>query len=130
IIICPHRSMRSALITYFSKARMKVGFVRNSLSRLLNIKVPYDETAHEIERNLDLLQAVLEKPLEESQVSLKPQLYPFEKDEKIVELILKEHNAGDNIITFAPCSKWFTKQFPVHKSVDVIRKLREQNYNV
>ncbi|MEO7291926.1 MAG: glycosyltransferase family 9 protein, partial [Ginsengibacter sp.] len=130
IVLCPHRSARSALMTYFSKAKMKVGFDKNSLSFLLNMKVPYDDTAHEIERNLDLLQSVLENPIDESQVSLKPQLYPYEKDEKIVELILKEHNAGENIIAFAPCSRWFTKQFPVHKSFDTIRELIRQNHSV
>lgn len=130
IVLCPHRSARSALITYFSKANMKVGFDKNSLSFLLNVKVPYDNTAHEIERNLDLLQSVLENPIDESQVRLKPQLYPYEKDEKIVELILKEHNSGEKMISFAPCSKWFTKQLPVHKSLENIRNLLEQNYTV
>lgn len=130
IVLCPHRSARSALLAYFSKAKMKVGFDRNSLSFLLNIKVPYDNTAHEIERNLDLLQAILENPIDESQVSLKPRLYPYEKDEKIIELILKEHNAGEEIISFAPCSKWFTKQLPSHKSLEIIRKLTEQKFSV
>src|SRR5205085_7335139 len=129
IVICPHRFLSSGLITYFSKAPVRIGFGENALSFLLTNKVRYDKSAHEIQRNLDLISEVPELELDDSKISEKPELYPGEKDTKIVDTLLK-NEASDNLIAFAPCSKWFTKQLTKEKSLEIINELFVKNYKV
>ena len=122
IVLCPHRSFRSAVITYYSGAGIKIGFNKNSMSYLLTFKVPYDNTAHEIQRNLDLISAIPGMDLDETKIADKPELFPSEKDIKIVDTLLNSQNS-QRIIAFAPCSKWYTKQLTLEKSVEIIKEL-------
>ena len=55
IVLSPHRSFRSALITHLSGAKIRIGFNRNSMSNLLTHRVPYINNTHEILRNLELV---------------------------------------------------------------------------
>lgn len=126
-VICPHRSFRSALLTYYSEARVRVGYSKNSLSFLLNRKVKYVKDRHEITRNNELVEMLLASAYDEKKVSLKPDLYPSDEDKKTVEHLLT-HKA--NLITFAPCSRWFTKQLTLEKSKEIIKKLVFGGYNV
>ncbi|MBI3366261.1 glycosyltransferase family 9 protein [Candidatus Roizmanbacteria bacterium] len=127
IILTPHRSMRSALITYFSKAPVKIGFDRNSLAFLLTKKVAYDINSHEIQRNLDLLSVIPGIDLDDSKISSKAILNPSEKDMKIVDSLIAQK---ENIIVFAPCSKWFTKQITISKSIEITKAFIEKSYVV
>lgn len=126
-VICPHRSFRSALLTYYSEARVRVGYSKNSLSFLLNRKVKYVKDKHEITRNNELVEMLLASEYDEKKVSLKPELYPSDEDKKIVDSLLV-HKA--NLITFAPCSRWFTKQLTIEKSKEIIKKLAFAGYNI
>lgn len=129
IVLCPHRSMRSAVITYYSRADIKIGFDKNALSFLLTNKVPYDSSAHEIQRNLDLISAIPGIDLDESKISEKPKLYPAEKDIKIVDSLLTSATQ-ERIIAFAPCSKWYTKQLTIEKSIEIIQGLINRSFRV
>lgn len=126
-VICPHRSFRSALLTYYSEARVRVGYSKNSLSFLLNRKVKYVKDKHEIIRNNELAEMLLASAYDEKKVSLKPELYPSDEDKKLVDSLLV-HKA--NLITFAPCSRWFTKQLTIEKSKEIIKKLAFGGYNI
>src|SRR4030095_69706 len=128
-VISPHRFFRSALLTYYSEAKIRIGFNRNSLSFLLTNKVPYRYDAHEIYRNLDLAKAIPGINYDESKASLKPNLYPNAEDERIVNGKLASVNIN-NLVTIAPCSRWFTKQFPLNKAKELTLKLIESGYNV
>src|SRR5438105_2095626 len=97
IVLCPHRSLRSAVITYYSKADVRIGFDRNSLSFLLTHKISYDKSAHEIQRNLDLISAIPGLELDETKLSDKPKLYPTGKDIKIVETLLNSSDSKNLI---------------------------------
>lgn len=142
IIICPHRSLRSAVITHFTGAMLRIGFDKNSLSNLLTERVVYNKVSHEIERNLDLVRAIPGIKFDENNKLLKPELYPSEEDKKYVEQFLDTPHfhppeAGKHptrsihsTVSFAPCSKWFTKQLPQNKSVEIIRELLRCGYNV
>jgi len=129
VVISPHRYLRSALLTYYSKAKIRVGFNRNSLSFLLTNKVKYSCDKHEILRNLDLVKALPGINFDEAKVSLKPELYPVKEDEILVNELLSGLDS-EKLITFAPCSRWITKQLPIHKSVEVINVLINEGYNV
>ncbi len=134
IVLCPHRSFRSALITYYSKAPVRIGFDINALSFFLTHKVKYDSKAHEIQRNLDLITAIRGIDLAEFKISDKPKLYPTEKDIKIVETLIPERfyreSPSKSVISIAPCSKWYTKQLTKDKSIEIINGLLAKNYPV
>lgn len=126
IVICPHRFFRSALLTYYSESKVRIGFEENSLAFLLTNKVKYIKDKHEIYRNLELVKQVPGINYSEEKVSLKPELYPSaEQKEKVKRL------AGrSNLVSFAPCSRWYTKQLPQEKSLEIIHSLIYKGYNV
>lgn len=126
IVISPHRSFRSAMLTYYSEAHVKTGFNRNALSFLLTNKVKYVQNKHEIYRNLELVKAVLGNDYDEDKISLKPNLYPSNKDVNFVNHLFNR----SNLVTFAPCSRWFTKQLTIDKSKQVIDILISDGYNI
>ncbi len=61
IVICPHRSYRSAVITHLSKAKVRIGFDINPFSFLLTDVVAYDVHKHEIERDMELAAGIEER---------------------------------------------------------------------
>lgn len=130
IVVCPHRSFRSALITYFSKAPIRAGYDINSLSFLLTDKAPYTKEAHEIQRTLDLLGAVPGIEADDSKISSRAELYPAERDKKVVEALLERKENDHSLIALAPCSKWFTKQLTKNKTLEIIKALFDKNHNV
>jgi len=133
IIICPHRSLRSALITHFSGAKLRIGFDKNTLSNLLTSRVVYKREFHEIERNLDLVRAIPQIKFDEENKLLKPELFPSEEDRKYVDQLfftLHSNHSTHSIVSFAPCSKWFTKQLPENKSVEIIEGLISRGFKL
>lgn len=128
VVITPHRYLRSALLTYYSEAKVRIGFDKNSLSFLLTQKAKYIKDKQEILRNLDLVKLVPGIEYIEEKASMKPELYPSQTNfEKVDHLLMLHHS---NLISFAPCSRWFTKQLPEERSVEIIHKLLLQGYNV
>src|SRR4030095_3947124 len=126
IVICPHRSARSALLTYYSEAPVRVGFDKNQLSFMLTEKVKYERSTHEIHRNIELVKRVPGIKFDENKVSLKPRLYPSAED---INFVNHQFNRS-NIIAFAPCSKWYTKQLTLKKSIEIVHGLIMEGYNV
>jgi heptosyltransferase-2 len=122
------RFMRSSLISYFTKAPVRLGFDKSKLSFLLTSKSVYRKELHETLRNLEILKLLPDfKPDEEN---FKPALYPDEKDKLIVKKILSENpSGGKNFITFAPCSKWFTKQLTQRKSLEIITAFFDKGFD-
>jgi heptosyltransferase-2 len=55
LAIIPHRYLRSALLAYLAKIPQRIGFDKSSGSFLFTQKVTYQNTSHEVERNLSLL---------------------------------------------------------------------------
>lgn len=58
IAVLPHRSMRSALLTYLANIPVRIGFKNSSGKIFLTHYVDYLKEKHEVERNLKLLDAV------------------------------------------------------------------------
>jgi len=142
IVISPHRSFRSALITHFSGADMRIGFDKNSMSNLLTHRVEYIKNTHEILRNLELIKVIPGITLTKENEILKPELFPSAEDTEIVNKVLNTphfypdvHRGKDSIhsthlISLAPCSKWFTKQLSESKTIEVINALISSGYGV
>jgi heptosyltransferase-2 len=132
MVICPHRSFRSALITYYSRAKIRIGFNKNSLSFLLTQKAVYNKNEHEIKRNLSLINNIPGIKPQNSDLILKPELFPTSDDKDIVNSLLKsaQPQPVNKLLSFAPCSKWFTKKIPENKSAEIINSLISSDYSV
>ena len=127
VVISPHRFFRSALLTYYSESKVRIGFEENSLAFLLTNKVKYVKDKHEILRNLELIRQIPGLEYDEKKESLTPRLYPttLQKD-RVRQLLV--HKA--NLVSLAPCSKWFTKQLPAEKALEICKLLLLKGYNV
>ncbi len=131
IVLSPHRSFRSALITHLSGAKIRIGFNRNSMSNLLTHSVPYISDTHEILRNLELVKSIPGILLTDENQILKPELFPSEDDKEIVDKLFTPHTTHSrHYISLAPCSKWFTKQLPKNISIEIIYSLIDKGYKV
>jgi heptosyltransferase-2 len=128
LVISPHRSLRSTLISKYSKAKKTISFDISALSSKYTDRVVYKKNVHEIIRNLSLL-----VPLGINRTELLvPKLYPSENDLTAVDKLLSDFKieAEEKFITIAPGSVWFTKAFPENKFANILRVLKDFHYKV
>lgn len=114
VLINVQRFSATGFITALSGAKMKIGFNKNPLSFLFDVKVKHTTTnnLHEIERNQLLLEKICN-----GDASM-PKLYPTLQDQEFVAKYTTK-----KFITIAPASVWFTKQFPSHQWLKFINEL-------
>ncbi len=120
-VISPHRSGRSAIISFLSFPDLSISFNTSSLSFLYKKTVNYEKGIHEIQRNLKLLE-----PLGISDNNIvKPDLFIGNNERYSVDKILNGLNmkAVEKFVTIAPGSVWFTKRFPEAKFINICRLL-------
>lgn len=118
LVLTPHRSLRSALLAWCSRAGIRVGFDTSSGAFLLTHKVRYDRTRHEVERNLSLLTVLGILPGPQ-----RPQIFPTPADCAVVDQRLADLvEPGQPLIAIAPGSIWATKRWPAAS----FRRLAEQ----
>ncbi len=114
-VINIQRFASSGLITVLSGAGLKVGFNKNPLSPLFNIRVKHtihSGEIHETERNLNLVK----KFTDNSRFPVK--LYPLQRDyAKMSQFKTVKY------ITISPASLWFTKQYPEEKWIEFIKEV-------
>jgi heptosyltransferase-2 len=128
LVLVPHRSLRSALLAKMTGSRQSIGFDRSAGRFLFKTVVPYDSTAHEIERNLSLLKAV---GIESPATSL-PQLYPSIADRQFVDSVVSGFDIGTmrGFIAVAPGTVWNTKRWPKERFAEICRQLVFERYAV
>ena len=114
LIVNVHRFSSSGLITYFSGAGRKVGFDKNPFSFCYDVMIKHDihNGKHEIERNLELISEYNGRSV------YKPRLYLTEDYINRVKEIAKEP-----YVVVAPASIWFTKQLPLNKWLEIIKRI-------
>jgi len=125
LIIVPHRSIRSAFLSSLLKPTISIGFDRSAGRFLLNKTVYYNPNAHEIERNLSLLD-----PLKLNVVAKElPKLYPSNQDILAVDSVLNNCLLDKNmkLVAVAPGTIWNTKRWPSEKFASVCAKLVSDN---
>lgn len=127
-LISPHRSFRSALISYLSKSSLSVSFDKSSLNFLYNVRVPYTTGVHEIQRNLALLGPL---GINEDKI-IKPDLYTSVESVRRVENMFHDYKIENSskIISIAPGSVWFTKRYPEEKYVKLCNLLEKTNFKI
>jgi len=106
LCLSPHRSLRSAILARSTRAPVRVAFDRATGSALYTHRVPYDPAAHEVVRNLRLLEAVGFEPEYEAT----PSLHPAEQDYAAAVDVLGERG-GRQYLCIAPGSVWATKRW-------------------
>jgi heptosyltransferase-2 len=120
----PHRSLRSALLTYFTRIPQRIGFNKSSGSFLLTKKIKYYQNHTETRRNLSLL---FEKELFPEKDFL-PELFPSEEDFKYVESLFENWGIqkNDKMVGIAPGSIWETKRWLPERFGEVAEALIEK----
>lgn len=112
LALIPHRSIRTALLAYLSKIKIRIGFDIKPSSFFYTHKVPFKWLIHDVERNLLLLKPIINN----SDIEFPNIIY---NDRKINELI-------PNIKPFIlvnPSSIWETKKWPDYKFINLIEKI-------
>ncbi len=128
LILAPHRSARTSLITFFSKPRFSVSYKTSSLKFLYSKTVEYKFPYHEIERNLELLSVFedLTFPIDLPKVEFE---FPENLHNKIVSLLGNSFE-NKNYITIAPGSVWKTKQWKIEGFSFVAKELIKEGFSV
>ncbi|HMQ67927.1 MAG TPA: glycosyltransferase family 9 protein [Ignavibacteria bacterium] len=128
ILISPHRSFRSTLISFFSGAKKTISFDTSAMSFMYETRVKYEKDIHEILRNISLLKplGIIEENI------IRPELFIHSGiKEKISDyLIEKNLKTGDKFICIAPGSVWFTKRYPKEKFTEVCDLLAVKNIKI
>jgi len=113
-VINLHRFLSSGMVTTRSGAKQKIGFDKNPFSMFYSRKVKHviDDNTHEVDRNLSLIEEFTDSSPE------KPKLYPSTGDR---EAIAKYQ--GKEYACIAPASVWYTKQFPLKKWAELLKRI-------
>jgi ADP-heptose:LPS heptosyltransferase len=121
LLVNIHRFASSGLVAFLSRAKIKCGFDKNPFSLCYDIRINHrvGNHVHETARNLSLIEPITDSSPE------KPRLYPSSEDAVTVRNYTHEENKIKQYITIAPASVWFTKQFPIHKWIELINKSDE-----
>ncbi|MBL7964169.1 MAG: glycosyltransferase family 9 protein [Flavobacteriales bacterium] len=116
-IINAQRFLSTGLMTVLARGKEKVGFDKNPLSFLFSRKVDHiiGDGRHEVDRLNALIAHLTDgsRPL--------PRLYPSEAARAELDQLID--GSSDQLICIAPASVWFTKQWPEHKWVELIKAL-------
>jgi len=123
LALIPHRSLRSALLTYLAGIPQRIGFDKSSGAFLLTQTIKYIQNQPETKRNLSLLG----KDISSESDSL-PELFPSEDDFKYIDELFKSWNVKkeDKIVGIAPGSVWNTKRWLPERFGQVAEALIEK----
>ncbi len=127
-VINVQRFFSTGLITVLSKGEEKIGFDKNPLSFLFDVKVKHvigtkENPVHEVHRNLSLIKHFT------SDEPATVKLYPSKEDHEKIKSIINCQLSTINYICIAPSSVWFTKQYPKEKWIEFLQNL-PQNLKV
>lgn len=124
-VYSPHRSLRSALISFFSNAKNTTGFNIATFPWLYKNVIGYDPGIHEVARNLSLIGYEIKnerwKILPELEI---PDEIKNRTDELLKNFIIKK------IIAVAPGSVWQTKIYPENYYIELIDLLISNEFEV
>ena len=116
-VVSPHRSLRSALIAFLCGASQRVGFDNAAAARLYNRRIAYDQSLHEIERNLALAGGG-----DYTRDDLRPNVHADSQDREAVDRLLPRDRTAVRV-AMAPGSVWSTKRWPLSYFQAVTREI-------
>ena len=118
VVLSPHRSLRSCLLSAGTRAEVRVGFDNSALKRSFTDLMPWRFGVHDVERNLSLL-----APLGITAGREAPRLYPGEEEAKQVDDFLARNGIALPYAVIAPGTVWETKRYPVERMSEVAGRL-------
>jgi len=125
LALLPHRSWRSALLTFFSHIPVRVGFDRSPATILYTQQVPYATQRHEVERNLTLLSVL---GIGATQ-GVAPRIFPTDEDKILVDQLFQQYQIQD-AIALAPGSVWPTKRWLSERFAALAKQLRQEGHSI
>ena len=113
-VINLQRYSSSAIMTLFTKSKMKIGFSSAEMRWAYHKVVPHSLSSgkHEVTRNLSTIQHHGAKDL------VRPELFPSKADFEFVQ-----NYKNQPYYCLAPASVWFTKQLPKEKWIELVTLL-------
>ena len=121
LVICPHRYLRSSILSWLTGCDRRLGYDNSTGRILFTEKVHYDKNKHEVERLLSFVEGDEEKRYE-------IRLFPGKKERERIDGIWKDESIeGKKVVTIAPGSKWFTKKWPLEYFNTLIEKLGKRD---
>ena len=126
--LIPHRSVRSALLAWAARIPIRIGFDSSSGKMFLTTRVRYDDTIHEIERNLLLLGGLgIRWDGKEY-----PKLYPSKSDQEVVDRLVDDSGKGvhDSLLAMAPGTVWNTKRWMAERFAALAGMLAREGVHV
>ena len=123
LAVVPHRSFRSALLSYLSNIPKRIGFDNSAGSFLFTHKVHYVKNIHEIERNLLLLSDFDYHP-----INVNAELFPSSDDYSYAHKLLHDSDIQEDekIVGIAPGSVWATKRWLPERFAEVADLLQQK----
>lgn len=123
LVISPHRSIRSTLISFFSGAKNTYGYNTADFSFLFKNRIEYRKDQHEVQRNLSFLESYNKldtwKVLPELAVTSNIK----DKIDKLVDSF-----SDKKIVAIAPGSVWKTKVYPSEYFQQLISLIHSSDY--
>lgn len=123
-----HTSIRSSIITFFSRATLRIGYTTNCIQPLCCTQLIKRKlgSLEEIERLLDLLTCL---PIQESKFQHWPQIFLSEKHTKQADDFWKAYISGPGL-GINPGSVWKTKRWLPQGFATIVHKAIEQGAHV
>jgi len=125
-IYSPHRSIRSAYITFRLGVKETYGFDNSSLKYAYKNIVNYKQADHEVQRNLRLISEMTE----DKYWKISPEIVIDETEKNKVADFLLSSKIEVEFIAVAPGSVWETKRYPKEYFSEVIKSLVLKNEKI
>jgi heptosyltransferase-2 len=122
LVVSPHRSLRSALLVAGSGSRQRLGFRRWCTRWAYTATVPRPATAHEVQRNLQLLAALGSAPVPTTS-RLTLHVAPAARHQARAYFRRCGVSHDDMVIGMIPGSQWGTKRWPAERFAALIERL-------
>lgn len=124
VVISPHRSARSALISYLSNSKVRISFDKSSLNFLYSHLVTYRNDHHEIQRNLGLLSYFTNNINWKERIKLNFDDYIFN------DKFMLWKTSKEKIVVIAPGTLWETKRYPAYYFAALVKKLIDDGIKI
>lgn len=121
-LYAPHRSFRTAIISFLINTKYSFGYDKNSLSFIYKKRIKYRKNIHEVQRLLDLIGF----PYNDDSWRIIPKLNFSKFNLKEIEGKFSDRK----YIIVAPGSVWNTKKYPAEYYIKIIQDLLNKNYEV
>lgn len=121
-----HRSLRTAFIVLLLEVKETYGFDSSMLMHVYKNLVKYDNSKHEVQRNLDLVGY----HYDEENWKIIPEIRTDEQSIEKVKSFINEYQLENGFIAIAPNSVWNTKIYPAEYFEAIIQHFIDKKNKV